>query len=79
MSGDRKVVVMPKNPLPRRWLSQLEAADQLGVTDRTIRNYISRGWLKGYRPRGSRIVRIDSRELDSFMQPIPTADPQDAA
>lgn len=58
---------------PRRWLSQAEAADYLGVTDRTIRNYIRRGTLKGHRVRGSRLVRIDRAELDALMRPIPSA------
>lgn len=54
------------------WLSQAEAADELGVTDRTIRNYISRGVLPAYRPRGSRVVRIRASDVDALMQPIPT-------
>lgn len=69
---------MPKNSsshpsTPRRWLSQAEAADYLGVTDRTIRNYISRGRLPGHRVRGSRLVRIDRADLDALLRPIPTA------
>lgn len=58
---------------PRRWLSQTEAADYVGVTDRTIRNYIARGQLAGHRVRGSRLVRIDRAELDALMRPIPAA------
>ena len=75
MSVTDSRLAQPQPPTLRRWLSQQDAAEYLGVTDRTIRNYISRGWLQGYRPRGSRIVRIDARELDSFMRVIPTADP----
>ncbi len=59
--------------LSRRWLSQQEAADYLGVTDRTVRNYISRGDLPASRVRGSRLVRIRKSDLDSLMRPIPTA------
>jgi excisionase family DNA binding protein len=55
----------------RRWLSQQEAADYLGVTDRTIRNYIRTGALKGRRLPGSRLVRLDRQELDSALRPIP--------
>ncbi|EWT04645.1 hypothetical protein N864_10830 [Intrasporangium chromatireducens Q5-1] len=54
------------------WLSQAEAADELGVTDRTIRNYIARGVLPAFRPRGSRAVRIRATDLEALMQPIPT-------
>lgn len=60
-------------PAYRHWLNQAEAADYLGVTDRTIRNYIARGVLPGYRVRGSRLVRIDRADLDSLLRPIPTA------
>lgn len=56
----------------RRWLTQAEAADYLGVTDRTIRNYIASGRLSGYRL-GRRAVRVDARELDQILRRIPTA------
>lgn len=62
-----------QDPLKRRWLSQSDAADYLGVTDRTVRNYIARGVLKGHRVRGSRLIRIDRIDLDALLQPIPTA------
>lgn len=56
----------------RRWLTQLEAATYLGVTDRTIRNLISRGQLEGRRIGNSRMIRIDVNELDALLRPIPT-------
>ena len=58
--------------LSRRWMSQAEAAEYLGVTERTIRNYISRGDLPGHRVRGSRLVRVDRCDLDALLCPIPT-------
>ncbi len=64
---------MPNSALARRWLSQQEAAEYLGVTDRTVRNYISRGTLPGHRVRGARLVRIDRADLDALLRPIPTA------
>jgi len=58
--------------IPVRWLNQAQAADYLGVTDRTIRNYIARGQLKGHRVRGSRLIRLDVADLDALMGLIPT-------
>lgn len=56
----------------RRWLTQAEAAQYLGVTDRTIRNLIARGEIRGYRL-GSRTIRIDAHELDATLRLIPSA------
>lgn len=63
----------PQPPSFRRWLSQSEAAEYLGVTDRTIRNFIARGDLKAVRLRGSRLIRIDLHELEQMLRPIPSA------
>lgn len=57
----------------RIWLSQAEAAEYLGVTDRSVRNYISRGLLPARRVRGSRLIRIDRGDLDELLKPIPSA------
>ena len=54
----------------RRWITQAEAADRLGVTDRTIRNLIARGDLTGYRL-GQRAIRLDVNEVDGCLKPIP--------
>lgn len=59
--------------VPKRWLSQAEAAEYIGVTDRTIRNYIRTGALTGRRLPGSRLIRLDRQELDSALRPVPSA------
>lgn len=56
----------------RCWLSQAEAAEYLGVTDRTIRAYVARGHLPAVRISGSRLVRISLVDLEKLLQPIPT-------
>lgn len=56
-------------PTRRRWISQQEAAEYLGVTDRTIRQMIADGRLTGYR-NGNRLVRIDLNEIDAAMKPF---------
>jgi excisionase family DNA binding protein len=60
-------------PAFHRWLSQAEAADYLGVTDRTIRTMIRRGDLPARRLKGSRLIRIDREELEQLLRPIPSA------
>lgn len=60
-------------PTSRRWLNQAEAADYLGVTERTIRRYISIGALTGRQLPGSRLIRLDRHELDAALKPVPSA------
>lgn len=56
-----------------KWLNQSQAAEYLGVTERTIRAYIARGTLPASRIRGSRLVRIKQSNLDALLRPIPAA------
>ncbi|MCV7058241.1 excisionase family DNA-binding protein [Mycolicibacterium gilvum] len=53
----------------RRYAKLGEAADYLGVTDRTIRQMIADGRLTGYRS-GNRLVRVDLNEIDAAMKPF---------
>ncbi|MGV0720565.1 excisionase family DNA-binding protein [Mycolicibacterium elephantis] len=50
----------------RRYASIQDAAEYLGVTDRTVRAMISDGRLTGYR-NGTRLVRVDLNEVDARM------------
>jgi excisionase family DNA binding protein len=65
-------LTQPQPPALRRWLSQAEAADYLGVTDRSIRNYIRSGAINGRRLPGSRLIRIDRLELDKALKLVPS-------
>ena len=51
----------------RRYAKIAEAAEYLGVTDRTIRQMIADGRINGYRA-GTRLVRVDLNEIDTAMQ-----------
>lgn len=53
----------------RRYVTQSQAAEYLGVTARTIRQMIADGRLTGYRS-GTRLVRVDLNEIDQAMQPF---------
>lgn len=59
-------------PKKRRWLSQAEAAEYLGITDRTLRRMIAAGELPAYRL-GPRLLRIDAGDLDALLTPVPAA------
>lgn len=58
--------------IPPAWLPQAEAADYLGVTDRTLRRYVASGQLPAYRL-GSRLLRFRQSDLDALLRPVPTA------
>lgn len=53
----------------RRYVKLAEAAEYLGVTDRTVRSMIADGRLTGYRS-GARLVRVDLNEIDAAMKPF---------
>ncbi len=53
----------------RRYATQAEAAEYLGVTTRTIRQMIADGRLTGYRS-GARLIRVDLNDVDAAMQPF---------
>lgn len=64
--------MVTSTPVLSIWLNQAEAAEHIGVTSRTIREYIARGLLPASRVRGSRLVRIRRDDLEAMLCPIPT-------
>ncbi|KAF0968362.1 excisionase family DNA-binding protein [Gordonia sp. YY1] len=52
----------------RQWATIKHTADYLGVTDRTVRQMIADGRLRGYR--NGKFVRLDLNEVDASMQPF---------
>lgn len=58
------------NPNPQRRMSSLpDAAEQFGVSVKTLRRYISAGRITGYRF-GPRMLRVDLNELDALLRPL---------
>lgn len=55
-----------------RLITQQAAAEMLSVTDRTLRNMISRGVITGYKVPGVRAIRVDADEIRSKLKAIPT-------
>jgi excisionase family DNA binding protein len=60
-------------PSATEWLTQKQAAEASGYTERTIRDYIARGILPAYRSRGGRGIRILRKDLDALFYRIPSA------
>jgi excisionase family DNA binding protein len=58
-----------KHTQGRRYRTLKQAAEYLGVTDRTVRAMIADGRLTGYR-NGTRLIRVDLDEIDAAMQPF---------
>ena len=56
--------------LSPRWIDQRQAAEYLGITDRTLRRMIAAGKLPAYRL-GPRLLRIDVNDLDALLRPVP--------
>lgn len=57
-----------RTPTPRRrYVSVADAAEYLGVTDRTIRQMVSDGRLAAYR-NGRKLVRLDLNDIDARME-----------
>jgi excisionase family DNA binding protein len=46
-----------------------DAADYMGVSIRTLREWITQGRITGYKI-NARVIRVDLNELDAAMQPF---------
>lgn len=55
----------------RKLVSIGDAAELCGVSTKTIRRYIARGELSGFRL-GPRLIRVDLAEVEQLGQRIPT-------
>lgn len=55
-------------PMTRQYISQVDAARLLGVTDRTVRNMLADGRLRGYRL--GRTIRLKLSEVEAALVPF---------
>ena len=55
----------------RRLVTIAQCASYLGVTPRTVRNYVSQGFFPGYRIPGTRGIRLDLDEVNWKLKSIP--------
>ncbi|WP_082683836.1 MULTISPECIES: helix-turn-helix domain-containing protein [unclassified Mycobacterium] len=46
-----------------------QAAERVGLSEKTLRRYVSDGRLRAYRV-GARAIRIDTADLDALSRPI---------
>jgi excisionase family DNA binding protein len=53
----------------RAMITQQQAAEYLGVTDRTVRQMIADGRLRGYRV-GPRLIRLRLDEVETALPPV---------
>ena len=56
----------------RRYETLGDAAERIGVSEKTIRRWIAEGRLTGYRV-GPRFLRVDVDEVDAMFQVVQTA------
>jgi excisionase family DNA binding protein len=62
-------VAMSGTPLPR-WMTTGQAAQYLGCSEATLRQWRSRGTSpRDHKPAGSRLVRYQREDLDDFLAP----------
>ena len=57
--------------MPSRLVKPHVVADRLGVSERTIRNYIGHGYITAYRVRGARGILVDLDDVERAMQLLP--------
>lgn len=58
-----------RTPNRRGYITQAEAAEYIGVTDRTIRNMIADGRLKAY-TLGPHVIRLRLDEVEAALLPV---------
>ncbi|RAU99478.1 DNA-binding protein [Mycolicibacter senuensis] len=60
---------MPVNKSQPRLMSIAAAAEAADVNPRTVRRWLAKGLIAGYRV-GPRLIKVDMTELERIMEPI---------
>lgn len=66
------MAIIATSPQEHLWLNRYEAAEVIGCSERTIRNYIAQGTLPGYRVKGSRFLRVKRADVEALLVRIPS-------
>jgi hypothetical protein len=53
--------------ITHRWANVAAAAAYAHVAPRTIRQHVAHGNLRGYKPRGSRVLLVDLNDIDQWI------------
>ena len=61
--------------LDNEWLTPKQAAELVGVTTRTVQNWIKDGKVRGYQVVGS--IRVKRSDVDALYQPKEERQPSD--
>jgi excisionase family DNA binding protein len=69
MSKEARRELIARKSDGRVYIKQMEAAELLGVTDRTIRNMVADGRLKAY-TLGPHVIRLRLDEVEAALRPI---------
>jgi excisionase family DNA binding protein len=61
---------MPFSGDPERLVTLADAAEELGVSVRTVRRWIGYGYLDGFRA-GPRVVRVRAGDVNALLHRLP--------
>lgn len=58
-------------PVRRKYVSQQVAAHYAGVHPKTVRRWIEKGLIQGFKLPGSRAIRVDLNEVEEALRTMP--------
>ncbi|BBY84178.1 hypothetical protein MPUL_53360 [Mycolicibacterium pulveris] len=64
---------MSRKQTQPKWMTVAQVADELQVTDRSVRLWIAEGRITAYRVRDGRSIRLRRADVEQLLEPIPAA------